>query len=149
MDTKALKLSWVLLVIVLCIVCVSGLLMIFTPTFFIAGEYESYSGQKLADFAAENPQAYSFFLLEDSEMGVFLFSLGFINLLVTLLAYRKKEKWAWYLMLISVSLTACATVGLNIPTRYLNVILMCSVLTAIAYAALAIGAKSILKQSAR
>lgn len=120
--------------------------MTFTPTFFIAGEYESFTGQTLEDFAASNSKAHAFLLLEDSEMGIFLFALSFISLLITLLAYRKKERWAWFLILIGVTLTACAAVALNIPTRYMNVIVMSAVLTAIAYIGLAIGAKSMLKK---
>jgi hypothetical protein len=125
---------------------VLGLVLTFTPTFFIAGEYESFTGQTLEDFAASNSKAHAFLLLEDSEMGIFLFALSFISLLITLLAYRKKERWAWFLILIGVTLTACAAVALNIPTRYMNVIVMSAVLTAIAYIGLAIGAKSMLKK---
>ncbi len=69
----------------------------------MAGEFETYTGQKLADFAAAKPQAHAFLLLEDSELGIFLFALALVSLLVTLLAYRKKEKWAWYLILIGVT----------------------------------------------
>ena len=146
METKSFKASWIILVVVLCIVCVVGLVLTFTPTFFVAGEYESFTGQSLADFASSNPRAHAFLLLEDSEIGIFLFALAFISLLITLLAYRKKEKWAWYLILIGATLCACATVGVNVPTRYMNVIVMSAVLTAIAYAGLAIGAKSMLRK---
>jgi hypothetical protein len=148
METKSFKVSCILLVIVPCIVCISGLVLTFTPTFFMAGEFESFTGQKLADFAASNPKAHAFLLLEDSEMGIFLFADAFITPLITLLAFIKKEKWAWYLILIGVTLTACAAVGLNIPTLYMNVISMTAVLTVIAYVGLAIGTKSILRKSA-
>jgi hypothetical protein len=46
----------------------------------MAGEFESFTGRKLADFAASNPQAHAFLLLEDSEMGIFLFTLVSITL---------------------------------------------------------------------
>ncbi len=148
METKAFKISWILLVIVLCIAIILALILTFTPTFFITSEFELFTGQTLADFAESNPKAYSFLLLEDSEMGIFLFALSLITLLITLIPYRKREKWAWYLVVISVTLTAVATVGFNIPTGDMSVIMMSAILTLIAYVGLAIGAKSILKKSA-
>ena len=91
METKSFKVSRILLAIVLCIVCILGLVLTFTPTFFMAGEFESFICQKLADFAASNPKAHAFLLLEDFELGIFLFANAFITLLITLLAYRKKR----------------------------------------------------------
>ena len=91
METKSFKVSRILLAIVLCIVCILGLVLTFTRTFFMAGEFKSFTGQKLADFAASNPKAHAFLLLEDFELGIFLFANAFITLLITLLAYRKKE----------------------------------------------------------
>ena len=82
MDSKAFKISRVILIIITAIASVLGVVLIFAPTFFITSEYESFTGQTLADFAESYPLAYSYILLESSEMGVFLFAVfGVLNLL--------------------------------------------------------------------
>ena len=147
MASKALKISRVILIVITAIASVLGLVLLFVPTFFITSEYESFTGQTLADFAEINPQAYSYILLASSEMGVFLFAVALITLLIILIPYRNGEKWAWYAILISVTLVAIATIGFNIPLGAMEVVLLATILVVIDYAALAIGAKSILKKS--
>ena len=147
MESKALNISRIILIIITGIALILGVILVFAPTFFITSEFESFTGQALADFAESYPQAYSYILLESSEMGVFLFAVALITLLIILIPYRKGEKWAWYAILISVTLVAIATVGFNIPLGALDIILMSAILVVIDYVALAIGAKSILKKS--
>jgi len=147
MKAKAFKVSWILLVIVSSIAAILGLILTFTPTFFITSEFELFTGQTLADFAESNPQAYSFLMLEDSEMGIFLFAIGILTLLITLVAYRKGDKWAWYLYLIGMTLTGGGVLGFNIPTGDMSVIVMPAILLVIGYVGLAIGAKAILKKA--
>jgi len=147
METKAFKVSWILLVIVTSILAVLGLLLTFSPPFFLTSEFELYTGQKLADFAESNPQAYSFLMLEESEMGIFLFTIGIFTLLITLVSYRKGHKWAWYLLLICMTLTGGGVIGFNIPTGDMSVILMPAILLVIGYVGLAIGAKALLKKT--
>jgi len=148
MDTKAFKVSWILLVIVTSIVTILGLTLTFASTFFLTSEFEMYTGQKLADFAESNPHAYSFLLLQYSEMGIWLFTIGILTLLITIVPYRRGDKWAWYLYLIGLTLASGGTIGFNIPTGDMSVILIPAILLVIGYVGLAIGAKSVLKKSA-
>jgi hypothetical protein len=147
METKAFKVSWILLVIVTGILAVLGLLLTFSPPFFLTSEFELYTGQKLSDFAESNPQAYSFLMLEDSEMGIFLFTIAVVTLLITLMAYKKGEKWSWYICLISMTLTGGGVIGFNIPTGDMSVILMPAILLVIGYVGLAFGVKALLKKT--
>ena len=147
MNTKALRVSWILLVVVCSIATLSGLIMVFAPEFFLAGEFEGYTGQEWAEFLALNPTATSFFLLEGTQMGLFMITMGVITITVTLCAYRKAQKWAWYLFLFSITLGFGGPVLTNIPTGDVGVVAMVVVLLLTGYVALAIGAKPILKQS--
>ena len=80
-------------------------------------------------------------------MMIWLFTIGILTLLIILLSYRKGNKWAWYLYLIGCTLTGGGTVGFNIPTGDMSVIVMPAFLLVIAYVGLAIGAKPLLKKS--
>jgi hypothetical protein len=76
-----------------------------------------------------------------------MFGLMIVTLLITFFAYRKEYKWSWYIILISVTLTASASVGANIPTGDMKVVIMAAILSGLAYVGLAIGAKTVLKKA--
>jgi hypothetical protein len=116
MDSKALKASWIIISVVICVGIIIGLLFIFMPAFFIIGEFGGFTGQQWTDFTVSNSKASSFFLLEKSQMGFYIVMLGITELIVILLAYRKREKWAWYLLLIIETLGWGGTIGYDIPT---------------------------------
>lgn len=145
MQTKALKISWIIMVVITGLVVLLGALLAFTPTFFIANEFEMYTGQKLAAFAESNPEAYAFLMLEDSEMGLFMMTIGILSVLITVALYRKGNRLAWYLLLISSTLTAGGTVGFNVVTGDIRVILLPAVMLVISWASLAIGAKAVFR----
>jgi hypothetical protein len=147
MKTNALKVSMILLVIVYGIGTILSLILIFNPTFFIASQFELATGQKLSDFAESNPLAHSYHLLTELEIGIFMFGLMIVTLLITFFAYRKEYKWSWYIILISVTLIASASVGANIPTGDMKVVIMAAILSGLAYVGLAIGAKAVLKKA--
>jgi hypothetical protein len=146
MNTKAFRVSWIMQLVVLSITILSGLIMVFAAEFFLAGEFEGFTGQQWADFAESNPKATAFFLLEGTQMGLFMITLGTVLLVVNLFAYRKGQKWAWYLFLFSVTVGIGGPVVTNIPTKDIGVISMVVILFLAGYVALALGAKPILRK---
>ena len=100
MESKSLKVSWVLLLIVHCVVIILALITLFVPKVLIANNFQSFTGQQLSDFKVSNPQVFSFMYIGSFEVGIYILTAGISALFVTLFAYRKGEKWAWYLLLI-------------------------------------------------
>jgi hypothetical protein len=141
METKSLQVSWIVLTVALVPAMVSGVLLAVAPTVFIAGEFASFTGGSLSEFAEAQPAAYAFLLLEDSELGVFLFGLLLLTLLITVIPYRKGERWAWYAVLASLILSAIGSVGLNIPTGDLGVVILTGFIHLVALVGLAIGVR--------
>jgi len=121
--------------------------MIFAPEFFLETEFQRYTRQQWAEFIESNPEASSFFLLEAAQMGLFMITLGIVLLLITLFAYRKGVRWAWYLLLISNTLAWGGPAVTNTPTGDMSVIMSVVIFLVIGYVGLAIGAKSVLKKS--
>ena len=147
MNKNSFKASWIILAVSTSAAIAIGLLLLFAPTMFIEGEFLAYTGQSLAAFEEVNPEAYAFLMLEDSEMGLFLLTIGVLSLLITVGIYRNKRKWGWWLLLISSTLTIGGVFGFNLPTGDLTVILMPAVLLAVSYIGLGLGAKSILRRT--
>ncbi len=147
MKTKTLKISWIILLVVHCFVIISGLIMAFAPTFFLVGEFQGYTGQQWVEFAESNPKATAFFLLEGTQGGLFMTTFGIALVIITLFAYRKGEKWAWYLFLMCNTLEWGSSLGCNIPTGNMQLVAAAGVLLLIAYIGLAIGVNPLLKES--
>lgn len=146
MDFKALKASWIIMSVVICIGMIIGLLFIFMPSFFLIGEFGGFTGQQWTDFTVSNSKASLFFLLEKSQMGFYIVMLGITELIVILLAYRKRKKWAWYLILIIETLGWGGSIGYDIPNGDMVPVMTCLICLIISYIGLAIGAKPILKK---
>jgi uncharacterized membrane protein HdeD (DUF308 family) len=146
MDSKVFKVSWILLVIAGCVGIVIGLLVIFAPNAFVANEFLLFTGHQWSDFKVSNPQVSSYISISIFEIGFFALAAGISILFVTLFAYRKREKWAWYLLLIVNTLAYGAATRSNVYTGDMAVVVICIVFLVIAYIGLAIGAKAILKK---
>ena len=146
MESRSLQVSWIVLTVALVPAMLSGILLAVAPTVFIAGEFAAFTGGSLGEFAEAQPAAYAFLLLEDSELGVFLFGLLLLTLLITVIPYRKGERWAWYAVLASLILSAIGSVGLNIPTGDLGVVILTGSIHLVGLVGLAIGARPHLRK---
>jgi hypothetical protein len=59
MNSKALKTSWIIVLIVNCVIIIIGLTLMIAPEAFMIGEYEGYTGNSWSDYTASNPAAAS------------------------------------------------------------------------------------------
>lgn len=146
METKSGKLSWILLLIVHCVVIILGFMFLFVPTVFIVNEFQSFTGQQWSDFKALNPQVASYIAIASFELGIFILLTGISALFITLFAYRNGEKWAWYLFLILNTIGWGGAISGNLYTGDMIVVTICIVFLVIAYVGLVIGGKAILKK---
>jgi len=147
MESKSLKASWIIMLIVHCVIIIIGLIMLFVPKLFLIGEFEGFTGQQWSGFIGSNSKASSLFLLMNSQMGFYILTLGITALIITLFAYRKAEKWSWYLVLIINTMGWGGSLGFDFPKGDMKVIMMIIIFLIVSYIGLAIGAKPILKKS--
>ena len=148
MNTRAFKASWIILVALGCLSILSGLVLIVAPELFLADEFTGYVGQPFEQFAASNPGATSFFMLEAAELGTFMIALSVASIVVTLCAYRKGLKWAWWLALFIVTVGFGGPVLADIPTKAWQVTGPLMVMLVAGWIALALGAGPILRPAA-
>lgn len=144
MNTRSLKISWIILVVAGAAIIVSGLLMVLSPEFFLVNEFNGYTGQEWTDFGEVNPAPLSFFLLEATQMGFFMITMGIMVITITYFAYRTCQKWSWYLLLVTVTLGAGSSMLTNLPTKDVVSVTLVGIILIASYIALALGAKPIL-----
>jgi len=147
METKAFKVSWILIIIVHCVIIIVGLAAIFIPQSYIAKDYQLLTGNIWSDFVASNPQISSYITILTFEIGTIALAAGITALFVTLFAYRKGENWAWYIILIGNTLGWGGAIRENIYSGDMVVVLISIIVLVIAYVGLAIGAKAVLKKA--
>ena len=145
MDSKALKASWIIVLIVSCIILIIGLTLMIAPEVFLIGEYEGFTGNKWSDFVSSNPDAASYFRLETTQMGWYIFTLGVIAIIITILFYKNGDKRSWYILLILTLMGWGGSLGYDLPPGDIKTIMMIVILFIIGLVGLAIGAKPILK----
>jgi hypothetical protein len=146
MESKSVKVSWVLLLIVHCVVIILALMVLIIPKVSIANEFQVLTGHQWSDFMSSNPQVSSYISILTFEIGIFAVTIGISALFITLFAYREGEKWAWYLLLILYTIVWGGGIRANLYTGDMVSVVIGIVLLAIAYIGLAIAAKTILKK---
>lgn len=108
---------------------------------FIGAEIEAYSGTSLVEFIATYETCHEYLLIELLEQGIFMFSSYVIPLLILIYAFRQKEKWAWFAILVSWIINALATISGNLPIGEMNVVYMSAIVALLGFIALGIIAK--------
>jgi len=148
MDSKALKVSWVIVLIVNCIVIIIGLTVMIAPEVFMIGEYEGFTGNKWSDYISSNPDAASLFRLQVTQAGWYILTIGVIAVIITILFYKKGDKRSWYILLILTVMGWGGSLVYDLPAGDTKTIMMIVILFIIGLIGLAIGAKPILKRKA-
>ncbi len=129
-----------------CVTIIIAFVLLFVPAVFIANEFQSFTGHQWSDFKALNPQVASYIAIASFDFGIALLALGISALFITLFAYRKGEKWAWYILLIANTIGWGGAFSANLLTGDMIVVTICIVFLVIAYVGLAIAGKAILKK---
>jgi hypothetical protein len=73
--------------------------------------------------------------------------IGFVAITVTLTAYRRGEKWAWYLALAGNTLGFGGGIVITGILGDISTLIMDAVLLIVVFVALVLGAKTILKKA--
>ena len=148
MESKSLKTSWIILFIVHIVVLINGLIWTFVPNVFLSSWFKSFMGQTWIDFVSNNASIASFINILIRYFGIMVIIIGFVAITVTLMAYKRGEKWSWYLALAGNVTGFCSSVVIAGIIGSISALVMNAVLLIVALVALVIGAKPILKKLA-
>jgi hypothetical protein len=84
--------SWIILALVATLTILSGLYVGLTPV----GSQTELSGRTWEEFAAADPEVARIYSLDLVLLGMTLTAFGILGTIVTLLPYRRGERWAWF-----------------------------------------------------
>jgi hypothetical protein len=111
MSSRARRWAWILILGADAGMAFYGLQAVATPAMMTAG-YESYTGSSWTGLVASAPAAASYVLLLYRLVGGLNIALGLVLIAVTIGAYRRGARWAWFTLL------AGNAIGFGLPMTY-------------------------------
>ena len=99
MEARSLKISWKIMMVPPIYVLLLGLCLIVFPGPSIAKNYQLFMGHPWADFVASNARLVIFLSMLNQLIGVQAIGYAIVTMAIILKAYRRREKWAWYVLL--------------------------------------------------
>jgi hypothetical protein len=88
--------SWGTLTVVSAIVAASALWVALTP----AGDQTELSGRAWEEFALQDPEIANLYSMDLNILGFLGAGLGLLATVVSVIPYRRGERWAWYAMFL-------------------------------------------------
>ena len=104
------------------------------------------TNQQWSAFMASSPQISSYISILSSAEGAFVFTSALAHLFIILFAYRKGEKWAWYIVLVITTIGHTVSIVENIYIGDMGIVIIDIITLVISYGALALTAKVMLKK---
>ncbi len=147
MESRAVRISWKIMMVPHIAVLAFGLLWTLAPHITVGQDFQSYTGQLWPEFVATNARLASLISLLGRVLGVQLIVIGIMAIAVTLTAYRRSEKWSWYVFLVGNTLGWGSGLALEGITGVIPVVVVEAIALAVAYVGLAVSAKAILMRT--
>lgn len=148
MESQSLRISWKIMMIPHIVVLIFGLIWTLGPSDISVGQdLQAFMGQPWTDFVTSNTMVASFISLLGRVLGVQLVVIGIMAVAITLTAYRRGEKWSWYVFLAGNTLGWGSGLALEGSTGVIVIAIVEGIILVVAYVGLVISAKAILRKT--
>lgn len=144
MELRSVKISWRIMMIPHVAVLLFGLIWVVAPDISVGQDLQAFMGQPWADFVTSNARLADFISLLGRVLGVQLIIIGILAIAITLTAYRRGEKWSWYVLLAGNTLGWGSGLAAEGITGVMSIVVVEAIILLVAYVGLAISAKAIL-----
>ena len=83
---------------------VISVLWIFLTEIMFVSDFEAYTGETYSDYLGIDREVAELYIITKKMIGIMLLAIGLLIVLINQYAYRKGEKWSWYVLLIAGSI---------------------------------------------
>lgn len=129
-------------------ILIMGVLWIFVTEIMFVSDFLWYTGESYASYLATNPTYAEIYIITKKLIGFVLLANGILVLFINNKSYKNGDKWAWYALLISGSITWGLFIIYKIYIGYYGGSMITFVVGAVLLAlGLAFPAKEILKKT--
>ena len=142
METRAARISFKIMMVPPVFALLLGFLLVIFPQISIARNYQLFTGQPWADFIASDAKVGEFISMLNMLIGVQIITFAILAIAITVTAYRRGEKWSWYILLFVYTLNVGSGILWEASTNCLVPLVMYAIILIVAYVGLAISAIS-------
>lgn len=126
---------------------VISILWIFLTEIMFVSDFAYYTGQNYAQYLATNPLFAEMYIITKKLIGFMLLGIGSLTIFVTKKSYSKGDKWSWFALLVTGSITWGTFIGYKIMIGYIGASMVTFVVgTALLFVGLILPAKEILSK---
>ena len=147
MEARSVKISWKIMMVPPIFALLLGLSLTVVPGISVAQNFQSFMGQPWADFVTSNAKLGTFLSMLIQLIGVQVIVIGIMSIAITLTAYRRGERWSWYILLVGNTLAFGSGLVWEAATDVIRPLVMYAIMLLVAYVGLAISAKAILTKT--
>ena len=101
MQARSIKIGWKVMLAMGIYLAVLGVFLVAAPKVSFKEEFGAFTGESWTNFISGSPKSSQLFLMLTKFIGAHVLSIAALIIGITLVAYRKGEKWSWYTLLIS------------------------------------------------
>lgn len=100
-QAPSIKIGWKVMLVMGIYLAALGVFLVAAPQVAFKEEFGAFTGKSWTDFISGNPKSFQLFLMLVKFIGAHVLSIAALIIGITMVAYRKGEKWSWYTLLIS------------------------------------------------
>ena len=147
MESRSVRIAWKIMMVPNFAVLLFGLVFTFIPDAMNSQGFESFTGQNWSAFVSASPNTTDWILLTAGRMfGVHILVIAILIFAVTLMSFRRGERWSWYTLLMAITLGMTLDIVAVYIMGQIQVVAIDIIVLLIAYIALGISAKDILSK---
>lgn len=114
----------------------------------VTAEYENFTGLSWSELTSTSPKVAEFITILFRMYGIFNVVFGLLAIFITLAAFRRGERWAWWALLISNTIAFGSAITFDRVVKAIGVFEMSEYLgIAVVYFALIISARLLFSQA--
>ena len=118
MTEKTLKIGSTFMFGMAAFAFVMGLLWIFVTEIMFVSDFLHYTGGTFEDYLVSDPTYATFYIITKKLIGFMIVTVSIPAMFISHVGYSKREKWAWYALLITGGLLWCTLIGYRVYIGY-------------------------------
>jgi len=143
--SRSLSIAWKIILVADLGVLVYGLMLVLDP-YILGNGFQSYTGQSLAALSQGSPRTADYLLLIVRDLGGFNVAFATVTIGVVLTGFRRREPWAWYLLLAGNIVGYGGSILFDLTVRAIGVFEILEFgFAGLIFASLAVSAREILR----
>ena len=146
MESRSVSIAWKIIMVPNLVMVLFGVVFMAVPDVILSSGYGLFSGQSWSSLVTSSPRSAEWIVLFGRMYGVHVMVIAILVIAITLMSFRKGERWSWYTLLIANTFGFVLDIAAQIYMGETAIPILNAVFLSLIYVALGISAKDILSK---